>query len=72
MNGKIPRITADKLIRVLQKRGFGVVRQSGSHKILRNAQDCRVTVPCHPGTIIHPKIIKRIIEDTGLSLGDFE
>lgn len=32
MNGKIPRITADKLIRVLQKRGFRVVRQSGSHK----------------------------------------
>ncbi len=33
MTDKLPRITADKLIPILEKKGFTLVRQSGSHKI---------------------------------------
>lgn len=38
MNGKLPRITADKVIRVLEKVGFVCVRQSGSHLIYKNSE----------------------------------
>lgn len=72
MTGKIPRITADKIIRILQKHGFILVRQSGSHKIFRNDQGCRVTVPYHSGTILHPKLVKTIMEDAGIDLEDLE
>ncbi len=57
MSEKLPRIKAEKVIRVLEKLGFTLVRQSGSHKIYRNNEGIRVTIPYHPGKILHPKII---------------
>ena len=36
MTDKIPRISADKVIKVIEKLGFVLVRQSGSHKIYKN------------------------------------
>ncbi|GEM_PF-1729443 len=41
MTGKLPLITADKLISLLEKNGFSLVRQSGSHKIYRNSENIR-------------------------------
>ncbi|MFZ8829577.1 MAG: type II toxin-antitoxin system HicA family toxin [Armatimonadota bacterium] len=35
--------------------GFYLARQSGSHKIYKNQEGKRVTVPYHAGKIIHPK-----------------
>ena len=67
---KTPRITADKLLKLLKNKGFVIVRQSGSHIILRNEKGVRVTVPCHSGKIIHPKIIKNIMNDAELTLED--
>ena len=37
MNGKLPRITARQIIKVLEKSGFTLARQSGSHKIYKNS-----------------------------------
>ena len=47
-------------------------RQSGSHRILKNAAGKRVTVPFHSGTILHPKLLKSILRDAGLTVGAFE
>jgi predicted RNA binding protein YcfA (HicA-like mRNA interferase family) len=57
--------------RVLEQRGFQVVRQRGSHMILRDPLGRRVTLPSHSGKILHPKILAMIIEDAGLSEEDF-
>ncbi len=70
MSEKLPRITADKLIPTLEKNGFILVRQSGSHKIFRNGDQVRVTVPYHSGEILHPKILRQILTDAGLSPDD--
>lgn len=72
MTDKLPRITADKRISLLEKKGFTVVRQSGSHKIYRNAEQVRVTVPYHSGEILHPKIVKQIMIDADLSPDDLK
>jgi len=72
MNPPPPRLTAREVQRVLEKRGFRVVRQKGSRRILRDSLGRRVTLPCHAGKIIHPKILAMIIEDAGLTEGDFE
>ena len=72
MTDKLPRITADKLIPILEKKGFTLVRQSGSHKIYRNAENVRLTVPYHSSEILHPKILKQIINDANLSFDELK
>jgi len=71
MSEKLPRVSAEKLTKVLLKLGFQCVRQSGSHQIYRNAQGIRVTVPVHSKKILHPKIIRTILHDVGLSIKEF-
>ncbi len=68
---KVPRITAKELISALEKMGFKQIRQAGSHRIFRNNDGVRATAPDHPGKIIHPKIIKTILQDTDLQVEDF-
>jgi len=55
---KLPRLTARQIISVLQKAGFSVARQSGSHMIYNNAAGKRVTVPLHATKILHPKVLR--------------
>jgi predicted RNA binding protein YcfA (HicA-like mRNA interferase family) len=68
MSEKLPRVTADEIIRVLEKLGFFLSRQSGSHKIYKNKQGRRVTVPYHSGDVLHPKILKSILKDADLTI----
>ena len=71
MRDKIPRIAARKAIKVLEKMGFILIRQSGSHKIYKSKDGKRITIPCHAGKVLHPKIVKRILEDTNLMVEEF-
>jgi predicted RNA binding protein YcfA (HicA-like mRNA interferase family) len=64
---RLPRLTAREIIAVLEKSGFSLVRQSGSHMIYKNAAGKRVTVPYHGPKILHPKIVKSILRDAGIS-----
>jgi predicted RNA binding protein YcfA (HicA-like mRNA interferase family) len=64
---KLPRLTAVQIIKVLEKAGFNLTRQSGSHKIFRNSQGKRVTVPFHAGKILHPKLLKSILNDAEIT-----
>jgi predicted RNA binding protein YcfA (HicA-like mRNA interferase family) len=68
MSGKLPRITAVKIIKVLEKRGFILVRQSGSHRIFRNPEGNRVTVPYHSKKDLHPKVVKSILLDADMTV----
>ena len=63
---RLPRVTAKQVISILEKRGFKLVRQSGSHKIFRNSEGKRTTVPFHDSKILHPKVLKNIIKDAGI------
>lgn len=67
---KLPRFTAKDIIKLLEKRGFLLVRQSGSHMIYRNSEGVRTTVPFHGSKILHPKIIKQILIDLKLKIED--
>ena len=60
---RLPRLTAKQAISILEKRGFKLVRQSGSHKIFRNSDHKRTTVPFHANKILHPKILASILKD---------
>jgi len=67
---KLPRLTAREICSVLEKLGFSVARQSGSH--YKNAEGKRATVPFHASKALHPKILKSIMRDAGLSAEDLE
>jgi predicted RNA binding protein YcfA (HicA-like mRNA interferase family) len=69
---KLPRLTAREIIAVLVKTGFSLARQSGSHAIYKNAAGKRVTVPIHASKILHPKVLKNILRDAGLTIQDLE
>ena len=62
---------AKKIIRVLTKIGFKIVRTHGSHVILKHP-DGRLTVaPVHAGEEIGSGLLSKIIKDTGLSKEEF-
>jgi predicted RNA binding protein YcfA (HicA-like mRNA interferase family) len=69
---KLPRVTAGEIIAVLEKSGFSLARQSGSHMIYKDAVGKRVTVPYHGSKILHPKVLKSILRDAELSVEKLE
>jgi predicted RNA binding protein YcfA (HicA-like mRNA interferase family) len=56
---------------MLVRLGFELVRQSGSHRIYRNTEGTRITVPFHRGRTLHPKLIAQIRSDLGISSSEF-
>ncbi len=70
--GRLPKVTADKVIRVLERAGFFLARQSGSHKIYKNKEGKRVTVPYHGRKTLHPKVLRSILRDADLTVEKFK
>ncbi len=68
---KLPLISAIKLIKILEKIGFKVMRQEGSHIFLRNNGKTTV-VPNHPGEKLDRGLLNKIIKkDIGLTRKEF-
>ena len=67
----LPRITAKEIIAVLEKLGFVLSRQSGSHKIYKR-DGRRATVPSHGDKILHPKVLKSIMRDAEIEVEQLE
>lgn len=69
---RLPRLTAREIVAVLEKVGFSLARQSGSHMIYKNSAGKRATVPFHSAKILHPKVLRSILRDAGLSVDDLQ
>ena len=69
---KLPRVTARQIAAVLEKIGFSLARQSGSHMIYRNSAGKRVTIPFHAAKIRHPELLKSILRDAEISVEKLE
>lgn len=72
MSEKLPRVTANEMIKIVEKLGFRFSRQSGSHKIYKNNEGKRITIAYHSGKVMHPKVVKSILVDAGLSVDEFK
>jgi predicted RNA binding protein YcfA (HicA-like mRNA interferase family) len=72
MTGRLPRVTAAHATRVLERAGFVLARQSGSHRVYKNPGGRRVTVPYHAGKILHPKVLRSILKDADLTAEKFQ
>jgi len=72
MSENLPRVTANEMIKIVEKLKFHLSGQSGSYKIYKNNEGKRVTIAYHSGKILHPKIIKSILVDVGISVDEFK
>ena len=65
---KLPAITANEVIKALEKRGFYRVRQKGSHVQLKNEDNLVVTVPIHKGKTLGRGLLRKILRDANLTV----
>lgn len=69
---KLPSLTARKEVRVLKRAGFVEDRQKGSHLIMVHPRTkARTVVPVHPGRAIKEPLLRAIVRDAKLSVGEF-
>ena len=56
-----PRLTALEAESMLIKSGFVLLRSKGSHRIYQKDSQ-KIVLPFHRGEILHPKIVKQVME----------
>jgi predicted RNA binding protein YcfA (HicA-like mRNA interferase family) len=67
---KLPVISGRKCVRALERAGFYLKRQTGSHLILRRAEPfAQVVVPDHK--VLDRGTLRAIIRQAGLSMDEF-
>lgn len=67
---KLPVVSAQECIKALQRIGFVIKRQQGSHITLKRSDPPgRVTVPNHKE--LKPGMLRRIIREAGLTISEF-
>lgn len=65
----LPSVNGARVVRALERAGFVLLRQAGSHAQMRHATDVsrRVSVPVHKGTDIKPGTLRAILKGAGLT-----
>lgn len=69
----LPQISGGRVIRALEKAGFVLLRQSGSHAILRHKIDLgqRAVVPVHGSKSVKPGTLRAILRGAQISVKEF-
>ncbi|MFN9467329.1 MAG: type II toxin-antitoxin system HicA family toxin [Pseudanabaena sp.] len=60
---KLPSLTGNQLIKVLEKIGFDIARVKGSHHSLIHADGSRTVFPVHSGEDIGTGLLSQILRD---------
>ena len=68
---KLPVIPSTKLIAFLEKIDFVIIHQKGSHVRLKHKDGRIVTVPHHSDQSVSKGLLRRIINDLGISKLEF-
>ena len=68
---RLPRLTGSEVVRALQKAGFEVVRQRGSHIYMRHADGRATVVSVHKGEDLGYGILSKILRDVEMSRKGF-
>ncbi|EPF21198.1 MAG: type II toxin-antitoxin system HicA family toxin [Microcystis aeruginosa Ma_MB_F_20061100_S19] len=66
-----PAVKVKEFIKVIEKLGFYLDRQKGSHAIYKNSGGCRVVIPIHSGKDIKQGTLRGMIQDIGLDKETF-
>jgi predicted RNA binding protein YcfA (HicA-like mRNA interferase family) len=63
---RMPRVTGAHVVRSLRKVGFELVRQRGSHAIMKHPDGRSTVVPIHGGETIGVGLMSKIQRDVGI------
>ena len=67
MARKLPRLQANEVVRILQRHGFALISQRGSHQKWRNDDTGKqAIVPYHKGKQLPVGTLRSIIEGSGI------
>ena len=73
MAQKLPRLSAEEIIHILNRNGFSLISQRGSHQKWRNTDTGKqVIVPYHKGKALPLGTLKSIIDGSGISENKFQ
>lgn len=64
---KLPVLKGHEIVGALEKAGFRIVRQRGSHVRLQHPDGRVVTVPVHPSQDIGRGLLRKILRDAELT-----
>ncbi len=67
MSSKTPKLSGSKLIKILEKLGFEVIRIKGSHHFLKHTDERCTTIPVHRNEIIGSGLLNKILDDCEIS-----
>ena len=68
---KLPQISGKDLIKALQKVGFNIIRQRGSHIKLRKTQPTKKTIIVPNHKIIRPGTFRNILKIAEIDKNEF-
>ncbi len=68
---KFPALTGKEVMAALNKAGFTIQRQRGSHVFLRNPDGRATVVPVHVGETIGPGLLSKILRDAEMTREEF-
>jgi predicted RNA binding protein YcfA (HicA-like mRNA interferase family) len=68
---KLPTVTANETINALEKIGFQIVRQKGSHVRMKHEDNRVVTIPVHGNKNLGKGLLRKILRDTELTVEEF-
>ena len=67
---KLPAISGKKLLRVLGRIGFALVRQAGSHAFVQHSDGRTATIPLHGNADLPTGTLRGILGDIDISLNE--
>jgi predicted RNA binding protein YcfA (HicA-like mRNA interferase family) len=68
---KLPTLTGNTVINTLEKIGFQMIRQKGSHVRMIHEDGRAVTIPVHSGKTIGRGLLSKILRDAELTREEF-
>ena len=72
MSERLPTLKAKELIRILQREGYLLAHQKGSHATYKHpVTQRRVTVPIHPGQDLKRGLLRGILNDLNMTPEEF-
>jgi predicted RNA binding protein YcfA (HicA-like mRNA interferase family) len=71
MGSNLPVLKPKEVVAILEKHGFVLARQKGSHQQFRHPDGRATTVPVHGSRDLSPLLLRQICKDISLSPEEF-
>jgi predicted RNA binding protein YcfA (HicA-like mRNA interferase family) len=71
MGGELPVLKPKQVVKILNKLGFVLARQKGSHQQFLHSDRRATTVPMHSSRDLSPILLRQICKDINLTTTEF-